>query len=339
MLCLLDTVVKPGDRWLWNCLPKASDDEIDFVWVTARDRFPKWGKVIAYYPIYFLLAAKALRRMAQKDYDVVVAWEGKCGFPLALIRSAMGIRRPKMVILDYNQRGIITHFPTLTRFALKSVDRVTVETNWEAAHMAGLLGIPDRKVVFCLLGSYDVGAVPMDHGAVCNGNAIFTGGRSYRDYATLVASLADIGAKAVINARGFNLKGIQIPSNVVVNDILPAHQYWQQLKSSSFVVIPLHSIQHSGGEGVIVHAMAAGKAVIATRAPGPETYVEDGVTGILVPPYDVAKMKEAIEYLLGHEEEAVRMGCRARERFEELYTFPALAQRVHGILQEVCATG
>ena len=34
ILCLLDAVVKPGDRWLWKYLP-SNNDELDFL-VTAR---------------------------------------------------------------------------------------------------------------------------------------------------------------------------------------------------------------------------------------------------------------------------------------------------------------
>ena len=56
--------------------------------------------------------------------------------------------------------------------------------------------------------------------------------------------------------------------------------------------------------------MSFGKAVVATRAPSTETYVQDGVTGLLVAPHDVEGMREAILYLWQNPEEAARMGRR-----------------------------
>jgi glycosyltransferase involved in cell wall biosynthesis len=65
-------------------------------------------------------------------------------------------------------------------------------------------------------------------------------------------------------------------------------------------VIPLLDVTFACGYAVIVEAMAMGKAVIATRTQAPSDLIEDGVSGIYVPPGDVAAMRREIEKLLSN---------------------------------------
>jgi glycosyltransferase involved in cell wall biosynthesis len=336
ILCLIDSAVKPEDQWLWDYLP-SHDDEIDFLWITTSDRYPKWGKLIAYYPMYMLLGIKALIQAARKEYDLIVAWEGKNGFPLALMRSVLGHRNPKMVILTYIHRGVISHFPALARFAFRSVDQITVTSRQEISSYNKILDIPKKKISFCPLGWYDSGNVAAELSTTGSRDFILASGRSYRDYATFIAALRGLECKVVINARRFNLQGIDIPTNVMVNDLLPLHQFWKQLARCLFVVVPLKEVPHAAGDGHIVQAMAAGKAVIATRAPSTETYIEEGETGLLVPPHNINRLQEAINYLLEYPDETKRLGRNARKVYEERYTFSAFAERSHNVMKKVVA--
>jgi glycosyltransferase involved in cell wall biosynthesis len=69
----------------------------------------------------------------------------------------------------------------------------------------------------------------------------------------------------------------------------------------------------------LLDAMAAWRAVVATRVGGIPEVVEDGKTGLLVPARDHHLMAEAIVRLLRHPEERRRMGLaglhRVREKF------------------------
>jgi glycosyltransferase involved in cell wall biosynthesis len=71
---------------------------------------------------------------------------------------------------------------------------------------------------------------------------------------------------------------------------------------------------------VLIEAMAAGKAVVAADDGGPAEIVENGITGILVPPSDPAALAGAISSLLiddARREEMGRAGAkRVRERFD-----------------------
>jgi glycosyltransferase involved in cell wall biosynthesis len=70
---------------------------------------------------------------------------------------------------------------------------------------------------------------------------------------------------------------------------------------------------------VLLEAMAAGKPVIASGLGGPRESVENGVTGLLVPPNNPEHLARAILTLLNDPERMIRMGkagaTRVRERF------------------------
>ena len=61
-------------------------------------------------------------------------------------------------------------------------------------------------------------------------------------------------------------------------------------------------------------AMAHGRPVVASAVGGLLDLVEDGVTGLLVPPGDVAALRSALERLLADPELRARLGAAARAR-------------------------
>src|SRR3990172_7064223 len=146
ILCLLDGYVKPGDRWLWKYLP-GNDDELDFLVTTgAVDRFQKWSKLFNYYPAFWRSGLRALLKTRQTKYDLVVAWEGKNGFPYAVLRSLTGQKHPPLIILAFNIRGVIGHFLSLVRFGLRSVSRVVVFTTGEVEQYQRLLSLAPEAI-------------------------------------------------------------------------------------------------------------------------------------------------------------------------------------------------
>ena len=78
---------------------------------------------------------------------------------------------------------------------------------------------------------------------------------------------------------------------------------------------------------VILESMACGTPVICTDVGGMPEFVEDGVTGFVVPPNDPIALRDRIDYLIAHPEVAVEMGRRGRQNVLERFTWPAVAQR------------
>jgi glycosyltransferase involved in cell wall biosynthesis len=75
-----------------------------------------------------------------------------------------------------------------------------------------------------------------------------------------------------------------------------------------------------GITGTIREAMAMGKPVIASTAGGNPELVEDGLSGLLVPPRDPPSFAAALERLLRDPELAARLGRGGRERVAAGFT-------------------
>jgi glycosyltransferase involved in cell wall biosynthesis len=340
ILCLLDDEVKPGNRWLWKYLP-GNNDELDFLTPPrVVDRFQNWGKLFNYYPAFWQSGLRALIKTRQTPYDLVVAWEGKNGFPYAFLRSIVGQNSPPLIIVAFNIRGVISHFLSLVRFGLRSVSRVVVFTPGEVEQYQRLLSLPPEAISYCPHGWYDdLWWYPVkenkSEAPARAGKFIFASGRSYRDYETLACAVEGTDVSVKVSGRTFNLAGIALPKNMETAGWLSYRDLQDYLYETQFYVVPLQPIAHAGGDSSVLHAMSFAKAVVATRAPSTETYIQHGITGLLVEPGDVQGMRQAILHLWQNPDEARRMGQAARRRFEENHTIDQLAQRIYGIALEV----
>jgi mannosyltransferase len=78
----------------------------------------------------------------------------------------------------------------------------------------------------------------------------------------------------------------------------------------------------------LIEAMAAGAALVASRAGAAEFVVEDGVTGVLTPPGDVEALVAAVEALMRDPAAAIEMGKRARARVLEKFSLDAEANAI-----------
>ena len=89
---------------------------------------------------------------------------------------------------------------------------------------------------------------------------------------------------------------------------------------------------------VVLEAMASGTPVVASRVGGLPEVVEDGETGFLVPPGDVAALRERISRLLDDPALASRMGARARDRVLARWTWARCAQQCLAAYRELVPT-
>jgi glycosyltransferase involved in cell wall biosynthesis len=103
------------------------------------------------------------------------------------------------------------------------------------------------------------------------------------------------------------------------------------LKSFDLFVMP----SETEGLGTsILDAMACGKAVVGSSAGGIVEVIEDGTTGLLVPPGDPEALARAIIALLRDPERRARMGTAGLARVQERFTVARMVAGTRAVYEE-----
>lgn len=123
-----------------------------------------------------------------------------------------------------------------------------------------------------------------------------------------------------------------LQARIVILGELPIAQvqrWYQRLTIYAF------TSRNEGYGLTLIEAMAAGAALVATRAGAAELVVSDGDTGVLVPLDDAAALAAAIEPLMRDPEQAEAMGVRARARVVAHFSLDAEARAIADVYQSV----
>ncbi len=133
---------------------------------------------------------------------------------------------------------------------------------------------------------------------------------------------------AAVRARG-------LTAHVDMAGVLPRAAAMARLAEADVFCLP--SI-YEGLPLAILEAMAAGLPVVATAVSGNPEAVEDGTTGLLVPPESAAALAAALIALLGDAERRRAMGEAGRARVAERFAIDRIAGEHLALLRRL-ATG
>ena len=136
------------------------------------------------------------------------------------------------------------------------------------------------------------------------------------------------GFEAEIRARASTL-GLEpyVDFTGFVGDVPPL------LRSLDIVVSASH--EEPFGRSLL-EAMASQVPVVATRVGGQPEVVEDGVTGLLVPPGDPTALADAVWSLARDAERRQRLGEAGRRRADELFGVSAHVSRIVALYDSLC---
>lgn len=165
---------------------------------------------------------------------------------------------------------------------------------------------PDRPMLF-------VGDVTMDKGI----GVLFDAYRRMPDRPPLVLAGAVRSDAPAVGPPGVELLGPTPPDAVL-----------ELMRSARVVIVP--SIVLDACPTVVLEAMAAGRPVVASSTGGIVDLVEDGVTGILVPPGDAVALSGALASVIADPAGASTMGRKGLERVRA-FTASAVAARVEDL--------
>ena len=120
------------------------------------------------------------------------------------------------------------------------------------------------------------------------------------------------------------LKAISAGKKVRFHHGMSDGELIQKYQESLAVVLP--SLV-DGGFTTAMESLACGTPVIGTKVGSLPEIVDDGVTGLLVPPGDVGALGAKINWLIEHPERAREMGMRGREKILEVFTWDRVVDR------------
>jgi glycosyltransferase involved in cell wall biosynthesis len=107
------------------------------------------------------------------------------------------------------------------------------------------------------------------------------------------------------------------------------------LLEASVSVLPSLS---EGLSNSLLESMASGIPVIAARVGGNPEIIEDGVSGLLIPPRDAVSLAGAIITILEHRGIASQFGEAGRRRVTELFSMERSVGEVEGLYQHLVET-
>lgn len=107
------------------------------------------------------------------------------------------------------------------------------------------------------------------------------------------------------------------------------------MQAADVVVLP--SIAKEGLGLVLVEAALLEKPTLGSNAPGIDEALQDGVTGLLVPPGNATALAECLAMLLDNAELRRQMGQAGRERALQMFTQEAMVDQFEAIYRELVA--
>jgi glycosyltransferase involved in cell wall biosynthesis len=260
---------------------------------------------IALLPLFLASYSRAARRAA-RDADLIHAhW-----LPSAV--PAVKTRKPFVLELWGTDVALSRRARWVARKLVRRA-RVVVCPSEELAAAARALGAVDVRVIPSGVEVPDSVGEPDEPP-----HALFVG-RLSEEKGILDFVAATNGLPRVVVGDG--------PLRAQVSDargFVPPRELGAYYERAAVVACP----SHREGYGIAAReAMAHGRPVVATAVGGLLDAVEDGVTGVLVPPRDPAALRSALEALLADAELRSRLGEAARTAACERFSWSVATER------------
>jgi mannosyltransferase len=147
----------------------------------------------------------------------------------------------------------------------------------------------------------------------------------YPDFTAVMVGAIVPEQQAFANGLKQRIEAAGLQSRIVMTgelEIADVQRWYKRLTIYAF------TSRNEGFGLTLIEAMAAGAALVAARAGAAERVVEDGVTGVLIPPGDADALVAALEPLMRDPAAAIAMGKRARTRVLEKFSLDAEANAI-----------
>jgi glycosyltransferase involved in cell wall biosynthesis len=283
---------------------------------SMKNRTVSWRRSILYYK-YIQLSLRGIRNSGAED--VIVSWNFIVGAFAAFFCKISGIKR---TILSLNmisyQKGFIN---TLVRKLVYDTAfrnnnfYITVNSNeLIGSYSADYRIKKDHFFILpdCIKKYYETASYTVGNGTV------FSGGEGMRDWNTLFKAaelLPDTKFIAIARKKNFDT-ALEIPKNVSMYFDTDYDFFYNQLKESSVVAIPL-STTAPAGLIVMIRAALLSKPIIITSTSSARNYIENNVNGILIDIHDYEALAREISALLSDSDLRKKLCENMRESIQK----------------------
>jgi glycosyltransferase involved in cell wall biosynthesis len=270
----------------------------------------------------------------RNNYDAIVSWAEQLGLPLAFLLKITRQRVPHVAIWSWisKPRKALLLKLTYTHF-----NKIILMSSMQYNFAVDRLRIPDSKVKLLKWPIDQKFWRPIQ----VSTDMICSAGREMRDYATLLQAMDGLDIKCHIAVGA--VPGKKDAWQRDLNNSTPSHENitigrktYNELRDlysrSKFIVVPLYPTDTDNGTTTILEAMAMGKAVICSRVDGQRDVIQEGKTGLFVPPQDARSLREAIQYLWNNPKVAEDMGIAGRKHIEQFHTLDSWVNDVKNIV-------
>jgi mannosyltransferase len=249
----------------------------------------------------------------------------------------------KLVFTSAAQR----HHSWITRWLIRRMDAVIATSDisasflkrgatvvWHGVDTDRYLPPTDRAIAFAATG------LPGSHAVGCFGRVRAQKGTDvfveamcrllphFPDYSAIVVGAITPEQQGFADALRKRIDAAGLVSRFLITGELGIEEvprWYQRLSIYAF------TSRNEGFGLTLLEAMAAGCALVASRAGAAEVVVEDGITGVLTPPGDVEALVAALEPLMRDPRAAMTMGERARARVLEKFSLDAEANAIAAV--------
>jgi mannosyltransferase len=154
----------------------------------------------------------------------------------------------------------------------------------------------------------------------------------YPDFTAVMVGAITVDQTGFANDLKKRIEAAGLISRIVITGELSIEEVQRWYKR---LTIYAFTSRNEGFGLTLIEAMAAGAALVASRAGAAELVVEDGVTGSLTPPGDVDALVAALEPLMRDPSAAGAMGARARARVVDKFSLDAEAAGIAAVYRRV----
>lgn len=290
--------------WTWNFgEPAGSIRECTFKLI---GRSSEWRASRFQARLRMITDAFTLGRLAKDFKTVVLSTVGaEAGLTAALIK--LRSRSTRVIVFDFlAPKAEFPHW--MARAMLGFIDRFLVIRSGDCAMLGRRFGVPAQRCSF-LRWPVRADQIPT---TTSEAGYVYAAGWAHRDWPTLVEALDQSKLPAKI-APG---REVDVPADsrhrIEVLDMPSPDQGRQLAAHASVIAVVMVDTDLPSGPLVLLDAMAAGKAVVATAVNGTRDYVRAEQTALVVPPGNPASLSAALTRLASDPELRARLGAAAR---------------------------